>query len=227
MNKFDFTVVIPVYNTEPAALYESVRSVLPQRQTLGRKYNVLLVDDASTNDATRYMIDHLVESNRDTLGSYTLEKNSGTSGALNVAHELIGTEWIALQGSDDISDRERFARQVMALQKSQENIDVIGTNLFSYADHDIHRTPLFTSNHPWNYRMTDRRTLERVRASGWFTNHGTAIYRVQAAIDAGGYDLSLRRAQDVDLWKRMDKMNKQIRTLPDVLYAWRRYKLPA
>lgn len=212
-NKIDFTVLIPVFNTLPQPLFEAVDSVLTQRQGIGN-FEVLIIDDGSTDVLTLKILQEL-----NTIEGVTVaycEKNLGTSNALNVGHDLIKTEWIALMGSDDISLPHRFKKQINHLQKNPD-IDVLGTNLYTFKHEDLKRPAVWTSKKPYKETLEDQ-------PYGWLTNHGTVFYKNQAVKDVGGYDLNFRRGQDVDLWKRMFLAGKKIRTLPDTLYAWRRFK---
>lgn len=205
----DFSVLIPVYNTRAEHLLESVTSVL--NQTIKQKYNVVLVDDGSTDKGTLFALQYL--RSNPAIKVFTLPENVGTSGALNKGHELIETEYIAIQGADDISSRDRFLCQTSFLEKHKD-IDVLGSNLSSYYNDDIYRRRVYTSAHP----------ASPVTGKGWQTNHGTVMYKNQSVKDVGGYDVKLRRAQDVDIWKRMLERKKLFRNLNDNLYLWRRFR---
>ncbi len=213
MEKFDFTVLIPVFNTKAAELIEAVFSVHQSNQTINQDYEIVLVDDCSTSETTLQAIEFLEKS----LGVRVihLPENGGTSKALNAGHEFITTKWIALSGSSDISFKNRFELQVAHLQQNP-NVDVLGTNLFSFNDKDPFRKPTFKSNHAYTRTLKDS-------SYGWLTNHGTVMYKNQSVKDVGGYKLP-GRTQDVELWTRMFKAGKKIHTLADICYAWRRDK---
>lgn len=208
------TVLIPVYNTRPEQLIESIRSML--NQTI--ECPIMLVDDGSDNEATAAAIDVLAVESHPRITCVRLDQNRGTSAAMNKGHELITTEYIAVMGSDDISDRHRLELQLNYLTKHPE-IDVLGTQLFSFYDDDIRRTPAWTSSHP------ERPSTVVGDASTMFlVNHGTAMYKNQAVKDVGGYDLGYTRGQDARLWRNMAAAGKTFANLPQVLYAWRRFR---
>lgn len=213
MKKIDFTVLIPVYNTKPSELIECVYSVHKSNQTIDQDYDIVIVNDCSTSEETLKALEFL----KSTLGVHVIHmpENGGTSKALNAGHEFIKTEWIALSGSSDISFKNRFELQVQHLEENP-NIDVLGTNLFSFCDWDPFRKPTFTSNHGYTRTLIDSNY-------GWLTNHGTVFYKNKSVKDVGGYTFH-GRGQDVDLWKRMFNAGKKIHTLANVLYAWRRDK---
>lgn len=212
--KDKLTVLIPVFNTEPAALLEAVNSMM--NQTIG-EVPILIIDDASTDADTKAML-HYISECFDNVDVWEAKENGGTSKALNKGHELIATEYIAIMGSDDISDPNRLKIQMEFLAKNPQ-IDVLGTGLFSFYDHDIRRTPLMTKMHNQYPKLTD----DKHTAYGWLVNHGTVVYKNKSVKDVGGYKLP-GRAQDVDLWKRMAEAGKKFANIPEVLYAWRRFK---
>lgn len=207
----DFTVLIPVFNTKPQHLYEAVYSML--NQTIKRDIKILLVDDASDNCETILALDILAKHSNISL--HTMAKNGGTSAALNRGHEIIDTEYIAIMGSDDISDRNRLQLQMDFIGRNPQ-IDVVGANLFSFYDDDIERNRRFTSKHPLRPNLSNT-------ANGWLVNHGTVIYKNKSVQDVGGYKLP-GRGQDVELWKRMIQSGKTFANIEPVLYAWRRFR---
>lgn len=203
----DFTVLIPVFNTKAEHLEECWQSL--KSQTVKPK-EVIFIDDGSTNLCTIHFLEKLMKSGEAVVK--TLDKNSGTSHALNVGHGICTTDWIALQGSDDISLRQRFERQVFYMNL-KPHLDVIGTQLKAFYDHDEKRKSIFTSAH---------KALPK-SGKGWQTNHGTVMYRNDAVKSVGGYNIELRRAQDVDIFNRMMSAGKNFYNLHEVHYLWRRY----
>jgi len=211
MKKIDFTVLIPVFNTKAAQLIEAAFSLHHENQSIDQEYDILIIDDGSTLYETQSALEFL--KTYPNIKVHHMAKNGGTSAALNKGHKLIKTEWIAISGSSDISFKDRFKIQCDHLNDHPE-IDVLGTNLFSFLDADPFRKPIYTSSHKYITTLQER-------TEGWLTNHGTVIYKNDSVKKVGGYQLP-GRAQDVDLWKRMANSGMIIRTLPDVLYAWRK-----
>jgi glycosyltransferase involved in cell wall biosynthesis len=205
----DFSVLIPVYNTRPDHLLESVASII--HQTIPQKFNVIIVDDGSTDKGTLLMLQHLRIFAQ--IKVFTMPENKGAAAALNKGHELIDSEYIAVMGSDDVAHKDRLLRQTVYLLQNPK-IDVLGTNIQCFYSDDIFRKAIFTSNH----------TRLPHKDRGWQTNHGTVMYRNQAVKDVGGYDENYRRSQDVELWNRMMKSGKIFTNMTDVLYLWRRYR---
>lgn len=208
----NLTVLIPVYNTQPHHLMESVFSIIHQDD--GNKHRIILIDDGSTDYETTRALQFFER--YENIETYHIP-HGGTSSALNYGHSIVKTEFVALQGGDDVSHPSRFKHQINLL-KSDKKADVVSTNLFSYYDDDITRKPLFTSFFPQIV------TKPYARTSDWWANHGTVVYRQEAVMKAGLYDKSIGRGQDVDLWKRMKAQGCRFTCVTDVCYAWRRFR---
>ncbi len=211
----DFNVLIPVYNTKPHHLLEAVFSVINQKEV--GNYKILLVDDCSQDIDTLKMLEFLHQNKRGFCECHVhhLNENGGTSEALNVGHNVLSSEYIAIMGSDDISSPDRFLKQTTYL-KNNPQVDVLGTQLYGFYDDDICRNAFFTTRHPASPTLANTK-------DNWLVNHGTVMYKNEKVKAAGGYDLQKRRAQDVDLWGRMAPNNK-FANLISVCYAWRRFK---
>lgn len=209
------TVLIPVYNTPANHLMEAVYSILKQDD--GIKHDIVLINDASYEFETVTTLSHL--SNMfNNIKVLTLPENSGTAHALNEGHKLVTTEYVAIMGSDDVSDITRFRKQTDFLTKNPD-VDILGTNLFAFYDNDIFRKKAFTTSHI--AENPDKNNGNK----NWFINHGTVIYKNSAVLEVGGYDVTKRRGQDVDLWMRMKNTGKyKFANIPEILYGWRRNK---
>lgn len=212
MKKIHFTVIIPVFNTNPGHLMEAVDSICNQRNVTD-PFDIILVDDGSTLEGTKDMLKYL-NNNYGKVILHTLKENRGTSSALNEGHKLIETEYVAIMGSDDISHPDRFQKQIAYLG-TNPTIDVLGTQLQGFKNEDIFRKRLFG---PTTHAMRPNKILD-----GWIVNHGTVMYKHSAVMECGGYNLAFKRGQDVDLWKRMFAKGKRFANLQECLYAWRRF----
>lgn len=208
----EITTLIPVYNTQPDFLLESVFSIL--RQTAKIKNEIILINDCSNNENTLDVLRTLNHTQRVIIKG--LDVNSGTSVALNEGHKLVRTEYVAIMGSDDVCDLTRFEKQISYLEKNKD-VDVLGTNLFGFYENDIWRRKLFITTH--------KETPDFSKS--WFINHGTVIYKQKFFEEMNGYDVTKRRWQDVDLWLRAKNTGKyKFANIEEILYAWRRYKQP-
>lgn len=200
------SVIIPVHNTNPEWLGISVTSILDQTF---KDFEILLIDDASTNQDTINLLNQL--DGYDKVEVIRLETNKGISGALNIGISQAKFDIIARMDSDDYSLPDRFQKQYDYLQ-SNPSVDLVGSNLHYMVLH----------NNDWviSSEQTEHPeiiTKELAKGSLWFLNHPTVMFRKQSVIDVGGYNEALRGlAEDYELWIRMLRNGKELRNLPDV-----------
>jgi glycosyltransferase involved in cell wall biosynthesis len=199
------SVIIPVFNTDPSWLNQSVFSM--QNQTM--KSEILLIDDASTNKETVEALNRLDEF--DDVEVIRLEKNKGISGALNIGISESKFDIIARMDSDDYSVSDRLKKQFDYLQQNS-NVDLVGTDLAYMIFHENQwKITNQRTNHPHII------TKESARNSLWFLNHPTVMFRKKSVLDVGGYDESLRGlAEDYELWIRMLRNDKVLHNINDV-----------
>lgn len=206
----NLTILLPVHNVQPHALFEAVHCLLVQDDQLD--HPIILINDGCTEIGTLSMLGYLREySKRITVID---QAHGGTSSALNAGHRRAETEYVALMG-DDVCDRSRLRLQCDYLRQHPQT-DVLGCNLYGFYDEDIMRKSIFVTQHkevPTGYRDERR----------WVVNHGTVVYRQSAVMDAGGYQKQ-GRAQDVELWGRMLDKGYVFRNLTQILYGWRRFQ---
>lgn len=205
------TVLIPVYNTRPAPLLECFHSLIAAQKN--RVFDINIIDDGSTHPETLEVLKMIVNHPYVRLLN---KENGGTASALNLGHQYVKTEWVAIIGSDDICHPEKFDRQLAYIEKNPD-IDVLGTNLFTFWDDDIFRKSIYTSQH---YEIPAPRDSN----PNWFVNHGTVIYKQASVEKVGFYNEKYGRGQDVELWSRMKAANMKFRNLTEVLYGYRRFR---
>ena len=94
--KVKFTIVIPTYNYS-AVLIRSVESVLSQP---GHDYEVIVVNDGSTDNTDELMRDYIQKNDSRAL-RYHLQPNGGTSSARNKGVELSRGDYLIFLDADD------------------------------------------------------------------------------------------------------------------------------
>lgn len=200
---------MPVFNVPAHHLLESFACIKLQQHC----DQIIIVDDGSYRDDTLSalrIISPDCEIIRNTF-------NSGMAASLNVAHRAASNEWIIHMDADDICSPDRFEKQAAYIE-NHPDADVVGCQLFAFMDTDIHRKPILSTQHG---EIPELRVGKKNQY--WIVNHATVAIKQSAWKEAGGYAHECRRAQDVELWKRMHQMEMKFRNLPDVLYGWRRY----
>ena len=206
-----FSVIIPVYNSWEY-LREGVDSVLGQT---GADFEILLVDDGSTDGESGALCDTLAREHPDCIR--VLHKpNGGAGDARNVALPLAQGDYVLFLDSDDTYTPDAFAVLRAALDETQADVCYFGLRMTGDNDGAVftddlplhtpltlQETPALLLNRPSACIAAWRRTLFtdtdiRFRARGW------------------GEDLCMTR--------KMLTAAQSVVILPDVLYLYRQHE---
>jgi hypothetical protein len=174
---------MPVCNAGPQ-LSVSIESILEQSFL---DYELLVVDDGSTDDTARYL--HSLADPRLRVISVP---HRGLAAALQLGLREAGGEYIARQDADDVAHPARLDIQVAFLDANPQVVLVGGWAIA----HDGEGNYLGVIAHPTSQAALKWRLL--------FDNgviHSSAVFRRQAALAVGGY--SDDGAEDYDLWSRL------------------------
>lgn len=201
------SVVISVYNGLPY-LEEAIESIL--RQTF-ENFEFIIINDGSS-DGSKEVLERLA--GQDGRIRLVHQKNLGLPAALNRGIGMAGGKYIARMDADDISLAGRLQHQVDFLNEHPE-VGVLGTQISEINDEGTEHpngwllptTPGFTA---W-------RTLFRCCIC-----HPSVMMRRHILSKVGGYDVSLRVAQDFDLWTRLI-LHTGLQNLPEVLFKRRKW----
>lgn len=119
-NKIDVSVIIPVYNAEKT-ICECVDSVVNEMLANGLSYEVILVDDGSTDNSLA-LCRQYAETNP--CINVIAQKNSGPSVARNTGIKNASGEFIALNDADDKWLSGKMKIQIEELRKNTE-VDLV------------------------------------------------------------------------------------------------------
>ena len=196
------TVLMSVFNGS-AHLRPSVESIL--NQTLS-DFEFLIIDDGSSEPVSEIILDY-----QDDRIRLVRQENCGLTRSLNKGLNLARSPFIARMDADDISLPERLEIQFEVFTKNQK-LDFVGTffDVIDECENLVQKKELIGD------------PLYRLWRLMFHNNygHGTMLFRKSAVINAGMYDVSLRFAQDYDLWSRISKKNNNA-IIPEYLYRYR------
>ncbi|NRA38417.1 MAG: glycosyltransferase family 2 protein, partial [Planctomycetes bacterium] len=119
------SVVVAVYNGENF-LDQALESVFNQGYS---NYEVLIVDDGSTDKTAKVAEPYLKQSNID----YIYQDNSGHAGALNTGVSNTSGDFIAFIDHDDIWDLKKLELQ-MAVFRNDHELDVVFTHWKNFSE---------------------------------------------------------------------------------------------
>jgi hypothetical protein len=205
----EVSVVMSVYNGAEK-LAETLQSILTQE---GVDFELIVVDDGSTDGSGRILDEHAA---RDRRVRVVHQDNAGMTRALIAGCRLARAELIARQDAGDRSRPSRLRLQQQLIETDPEIVLV--------TCHSQHIAPEGEPLYVATALPGDeiRRSLlhDGVDSIRGLTAHGSAMFRRDAYLRAGGYRPEFRFAQDLDLWIRLAKLGR-IAVVPEVLFEVR------
>ncbi|MEL6447894.1 MAG: glycosyltransferase [Pseudomonadota bacterium] len=183
------SVIIPCYNRGDY-IAETVDSVFGQ--TL-RDIELICVDDGST-DQTRAILEGYGD--RLTLLEHPGRVNKGQSAAINLGLAHAEGEFIAVLDSDDLWLPEKLEEQVAYLDAHPET-DIVYGNGEAIDGSGRHLYRIYETGH------VERNDVADLLLDCYFLLPNNALVRSRLYDEAGGFDESLRAAQDHDMAIRL------------------------
>ena len=198
------SLVMPVYNTDPAILNAAIASV---REQVYEHWELCIADDASTNLDTIAVLADIGSDAR--IKVVTRSHNGGIAAATNSALGLASGSYIAFLDHDDVLAPHALA-QVARWVKSDRTLDVI------YSDEDkvdetgtVYSTPHIKPD--WSPDLL---------MSANYINHLTVVRR--SLVEAvNGIRCGFDGSQDHDFLLRVTERTERIGHIPEPLYSWR------
>lgn len=202
----NISVIMAVYN-DSEYLAESINSILEQSYT---DFEFIIVDDCST-DGCDEIIKHYSKIDQRII-QFQNEKNTGLPSCLNFAITKSKGRFIARMDGDDISHPDRLDKQ-LAFMNENTGIDICGTGIV-YIDSD--GVEVGKADMP----LTHNEIKKTINRKSPFA-HPSVLIRKEFFENYGGYDETLRRKQDYDLWSRGMINGAKYSNLPDHLVQYR------
>ncbi len=198
------TVGIPVYNGMPY-VRDCMESLLAQSYS---NFEILLVVDSSSDGSLEYL-----ESISDPRIRIIEGPRAGLIAALNLLLREAKTTWLVRQDADDIAYPKRLETIIRYAQDFPE-----AGIIFSRAEY-------YPPDRSFGLFRDSRGTPEELRAvvrSGYLLAfcHPTAVLNVEKTLRIGGYDRTLKHAEDADLWWRA-ALEFDLQIIPEVLVGYR------
>lgn len=199
------SIIIPVYNTKPNILKETIQSVLKQTYD---NWEICIVDGNSKGEDIKKILNEFSQKDPRICVNF-LDQNMGISGNSNKALQLAKGEFIALLDHDDLLAPFALFEVVKSLNDKPE-LD------FIYSDKDIvsedgtqRQNPLFKPG--WS---------PEIMLSANYLTH-LSVIRKSLVDEIGGFLSETDGAQDWDLFMRATEKTNKILHISKVLYHWR------
>lgn len=187
----EVSVLMSAHNAEQH-LSAAVDSILDQSF---REFEFIIVNDGSSDQTSEILNRFAAADGRIKLIE---QENCGLTASLNIGLKRCEGEYIARMDADDIAMRNRFEEQV-AFMNSNSDCVAVGSGIqLIDSDGDI----LGEQFPPETKDEIESALMQGCGA----VPHPTAMIRRTSLLDVGGYDESLRYAQDLDLWLRLSEI---------------------
>jgi len=210
------SVLLPVRDAAPW-LASSLASLA--RQTLA-EHEVIAVDDGS-RDGSGEILERAASRDPRLVVRHT--GRCGLPAALGLALSLARAPWVARHDADDLSHRERFARQ-FAFLDAHPAVDVVGTRIRLFPQRECGAGMRRWA--AWHNALLDHDAMRRELLIDSPLAHGTAMIRRDRLERVGGWRES-GWAEDLDLWVRLFRDGARFAKLPEPLYGWRQHPMSA
>lgn len=192
MNKY--SVLMSVYkNDDPDFLRIALESIYDQQTR--KPDEIVVVFDGPLNDRLYAVLDEFKKGREEVVKYYPQEVNRGLGEALRIGSELCTGDYLLRMDSDDISDKERFAKQ-MAYVEAHPDVDGLGGDIAEFNEDPFMeetRMRVCPANHEDIVKMAKKRNP---------MNHVTACIKKSALMKSGGYQ-TLLLLEDYLLWLNM------------------------
>lgn len=185
------TVLMPAYNAA-AYIAEAIGSVLTQTFT---DFELLIINDGSTDDTEK-----IIRSFNDPRIRLINQDNQGVSQTLNNGIGLSLGTYIARFDADDICHPLRLQQQVVFLNQHPGYV-LVGSDA-EYID----RQGEFVFE--FRYRAYTNEEIQALPSHICPFSHPTVMYRKEAVIAAGMYDINAHNFEDHLLWRKMIGVGK-------------------
>jgi hypothetical protein len=200
----EFSVVVPVFNTDPAMLQTCIESVLSQTY---RKWHLILVDDASSRPETCKVLGSL-KAQDDRVVVTHRSKRGGISAATNDGLAAARGDYIAFLDHDDALSPYALAAMARRIVES-DDVDVLYSDEDKLDERGSRHTPVFKPALSPHHLFT--------------SNYCCHLLVVRASLmrELRGLQSQFDGAQDYDLVLRCLERTDRFAHVPLVLYHWR------
>ncbi len=199
-----FSILVPVYNTDPVWLDRMVASV---RAQVYPEWELILSDDGSTRVETAEFLRRLEGAPQ--IRVLFNERNAGISHATNTALAAASGTFIALLDHDDELTQDALLEMACRIDCTPD-LDVL------YSDEDK-INPDGRLGEPFHKPDWSPEMLRNVMYVGHLL-----VVRRTLALEVGGFDSRFDMVQDFEFMLRLAERTRRIAHLPRILYHWRR-----
>lgn len=204
-----FSVVIPAYNAA-STLRSTVASVLGQSD---QDFEIIIVDDGSTDDTLNVMLDLAAMDWRIRIVS---QPNSGVSATRNYGASLAKGKYIAFLDADDQWTSEKLARHCAI-----HSLDPLLTASFAKVEFAPERDGEIARGRTFSKVPSGYLDVADVLVENPVCTTSNLVIEREAFLELGGFDETMRYAEDQELLARVIADGGLIQGLDQALVRYR------
>lgn len=205
LEKHQFSILTPIYNTPELFLRDMIESVLAQTYA---NWQLCMADGSDFQHASVGAICREYAARDSRITYCYLEKNKGISENTNACIEIATGDYFCLLDHDD-------ALHPCALYEMNQAIEQTNADLL-YSDEAKFTLDATILQQP-NYKPDF--SLEELRAHNYICH--LTVYKRSLLMQVGRYQSAFDGSQDHDMVLRLSEHAKKIVHLPKILYFWR------
>lgn len=204
-----FSVLMSIYHKENPKYFDRTMQSIWNNQTI-KPNEIVLVQDGKLTDDLYKVIEEWKIILDDILKIVPLEQNVGLGNALNIGLKECSYDLVARMDTDDMCMSDRFEKQIRFFENN--NVDIIGSYCIE-VDEDGNRGNLrkMPLNHQDIYNNLFTCPLI----------HPTVMFKKNIVEQVGGYNKTLTRRQDYDLWFKCAKVGAKFSNIDEALLLYR------
>ena len=200
------SVVVPTRDRRKL-LSETVQSIVDQECA---DWELIIVDDASTDDTARYL-----DTLTDPRMRWTIhDAVQGVAAARNTGLGLATHELVMFVDDDDLLRPTAIAHLRDALIRHPDALAVSGACRLFHENGDSCRV--------YRAATPSLRSIWRELLFGWWSNSGQNMYRTAVVRAIGGFDVGLRVAEDRELWLQIARRGS-VALVPMITMEYRQH----
>lgn len=211
-----YSVLMSVYKKDnPDFLISAIESMLKQTVPCEQ---FIIVEDGPLPDNLEKIIDEYANKHPEIFTIIRLTENKGLANALNQGIKASRNELIARMDSDDISFPDRCEKQLKRFENDPE-LTLLGSQTLDFYDSIEDAKP--------SVRPTpaDFDEIKRILKRNQPFAHPTVMYKKSVVLACGGYDPSLRRVEDYDLFTHLVATGHKASNIEEPLLYYRANKM--
>jgi glycosyltransferase involved in cell wall biosynthesis len=202
------SVIIPAYNRY-AYIRRAIESVLNQSY---KDIELIVVDDGSTDNTREILEDY---EPRMLLLEHEGGANKGQSAAINLGLQNAQGEYIAILDSDDCWETNKIELQIAYLQQNPD-VGLVYGNGIAVDENGEYLYDIYKPNHE------EKNIPSSLLVDCYFFVPTNSLFRAEILELTGGFDESLRTAQDHDMGIRIAEVTK-LAYINNSLFHYRRH----